>query len=70
MQSQRLTTRVATSEPRFVGYPAPPPGAPNVLMVVLDDVGFAQLGCFGAGHRHPEHRPGRRAAGCATTGST
>jgi arylsulfatase len=28
--------------------PAPPPGAPNVVLVVLDDVGFAQLGCFGS----------------------
>ncbi|GIU89894.1 MAG: arylsulfatase [Acidimicrobiia bacterium] len=26
----------------------PPAGAPNVLMIVLDDVGFAQLGCFGS----------------------
>jgi arylsulfatase len=25
-----------------------PAGAPNVLLVVLDDVGFAQLGCFGS----------------------
>jgi arylsulfatase len=25
-----------------------PPGAPNVLLVVLDDVGFAQLGCYGS----------------------
>src|SRR5581483_6095641 len=41
------TSRVATSEPRFVTYPAPPAGAPNVVMIVLDDVGFAQLGCFG-----------------------
>src|SRR5262245_53263958 len=23
-------------------------GAPNVLLVVLDDVGFAQIGCFGS----------------------
>ncbi|HEU5037858.1 MAG TPA: arylsulfatase [Nocardioides sp.] len=53
MHSQRLTTRVATSEPRFVPYPAPGPDAPNVLMVVLDDIGFAQLGCFGAGFRTP-----------------
>jgi hypothetical protein len=32
-------------------WPAPrraPAGAPNVLLVVLDDVGFAQLGCFGS----------------------
>jgi len=26
----------------------PPDGAPNVLVVLLDDVGFAQLGCFGS----------------------
>ena len=26
----------------------PPPGAPNVVLVVLDDVGFAQLGCYGS----------------------
>jgi arylsulfatase len=25
-----------------------PAGAPNVILVVLDDVGFAQLGCFGS----------------------
>jgi arylsulfatase len=51
--SQRLTTRVATSEPRFVEYPRAAEGAPNVVMVVLDDVGFAQLGCFGAGFDTP-----------------
>jgi arylsulfatase len=47
--TQRVTSRVASSEPAFVGYPRPPAGAPNVVMVVLDDVGFAQLGCFGGG---------------------
>jgi arylsulfatase len=26
----------------------PPPGSPNVLLIVLDDVGFAQLGCYGS----------------------
>lgn len=26
----------------------PPEGAPNVVVVLLDDVGFAQLGCFGS----------------------
>lgn len=46
---QRITSRVATSEPRFVGYPTPAEGAPNVVVVVLDDIGFAQLGCFGGG---------------------
>jgi arylsulfatase A-like enzyme len=32
-------------------WPAPvraKPGAPNVLFIVLDDVGFAQLGCYGS----------------------
>ena len=47
--TQRITSRVATSQAQFIGYPSPPDGAPNVLMVVLDDVGFAQLGCFGGG---------------------
>ena len=31
-----------------VRVPIPPEGAPNVLLVVLDDVGFAQLGCYGS----------------------
>ena len=32
-------------------WPSParaPAGTPNVLLIVLDDVGFAQLGCFGS----------------------
>ncbi|WP_279235683.1 arylsulfatase [Nocardioides sp. SR21] len=53
MPTQRITDRVATSEPRFVEYPKPGPDAPNVLVVVLDDIGFAQLGCFGAGFDTP-----------------
>ncbi len=36
------------SEPWWPDDPHPPAGAPNVLLVVLDDVGFAQLGCFGS----------------------
>ena len=28
--------------------PSPPPGAPSVLLIVLDDVGYAQLGCYGS----------------------
>ena len=36
------------SEPWWPAEPAPPAGAPNVLVVLLDDVGFAQLGCFGS----------------------
>ncbi len=36
------------SEPWWPPVPSPPEGAPNVLLVVLDDVGFAQLGCYGS----------------------
>lgn len=36
------------STPSWPDEPSPPAGAPNVVMVVLDDVGFAQLGCYGS----------------------
>ncbi|HKA31050.1 MAG TPA: arylsulfatase [Candidatus Binatia bacterium] len=35
----------------FPAWPVParaPAGAPNVVLIVLDDVGFAQIGCFGS----------------------
>ena len=37
-----------TSEPWWPEEPTAPDGAPNVVLVVLDDVGFAQLGCYGS----------------------
>ncbi|HKA31410.1 MAG TPA: sulfatase-like hydrolase/transferase, partial [Candidatus Binatia bacterium] len=44
--------RVAASFGESVpAWPVParaPAGAPNVVMIVLDDVGFAQIGCFGS----------------------
>ncbi len=36
------------STPWWPELPSPPDGAPNVVLVVLDDVGFAQLGCYGS----------------------
>ena len=36
------------SVPAWPEDPIPPDGAPNVVVVVLDDVGFAQVGCFGS----------------------
>ena len=41
------------SRPAFPVPTEPPPGSPNVLLVVLDDVGFAQFGCFGSDIRTP-----------------
>ena len=36
------------SQPWWPPEPHAPSGAPNVIMVVLDDVGYAQLGCYGS----------------------
>ena len=40
-----------TTDESSPAWPAPvraPKGSPNVLMIVLDDTGFAQLGCYGS----------------------
>jgi len=44
----RIGTTIADSEPSFDPLPRPRAGAPNVVVVVLDDLGFGQLGCFGS----------------------
>ena len=43
-----LGTTIADSTPSFEPRPTAPPGAPNVVVIVLDDMGFAQLGCYGS----------------------
>jgi len=36
------------SVPWWPAEPEPPAGSPNVVLLVLDDVGYAQLGCYGS----------------------
>src|SRR3990172_2970775 len=44
----RIARTVAESEPWWPAPPAPPKESPNVVMIVLDDTGFAHLGCYGS----------------------
>src|SRR5262249_43090690 len=39
---------IEESTPWWPAPVRPPAGAPNVVFVVLDDVGFADLGCYGS----------------------
>jgi hypothetical protein len=39
---------LADSQAWFDEPPHPGVGAPNVVVVLLDDTGFAQLGCYGS----------------------
>ena len=48
MSRSSVGRTVAESRAAQPANPRPPAGAPNVVVVVLDDLGFAQLGCFGS----------------------
>lgn len=51
--SGRIGRTAAASQPAWPLPKQARAGAPNVLVFLLDDVGFAQLGCFGADIRTP-----------------
>ena len=44
---------VAGSKPWWPSAPKPPQGAPNILVVLFDDVGFSDFGCYGSAIRTP-----------------
>lgn len=47
-RARPMVRRMSEADEQFVPYTRPPAGAPNVVVIVLDDVGFAQLGAFGS----------------------
>jgi len=44
---------IASSKPWWPDAPKAPDGAPNILVVLFDDVGFSDFGCYGSQIRTP-----------------
>ncbi|HEY2774455.1 MAG TPA: arylsulfatase [Candidatus Binatia bacterium] len=49
----QVSESFADSRPSYTGEVAAPAGAPNVLVIVLDDVGYSDLGVYGSEIRTP-----------------
>ncbi|MCB0993870.1 MAG: arylsulfatase, partial [Acidimicrobiales bacterium] len=53
MATPHPSHRVAARRSGADAYVRPPEGSPNVVVIVLDDVGFGQIGCFGSSIETP-----------------
>jgi arylsulfatase A-like enzyme len=49
----KIDKTVAGSRPWWPAATKPPEGAPNILVVLFDDVGFSDFGCYGSRIRTP-----------------
>jgi arylsulfatase len=48
MAQAKIGRTLADSTPYWPPAPRPPQGAPNILVILFDDVGFSDFGCYGS----------------------
>ncbi len=67
-----INVDIRDSEPDWAPFEPPkaPEGAPSVLYIVLDDVGFSAMGCYGGPVETPNIDRIAAAGACATRSGT
>ena len=46
--TQKIGRTVGESQPHWPAAAQRPTGAPNILVILFDDVGFSDFGCYGS----------------------